>query len=157
MSIVSASNCLILLCFLLLLASVFPSIRVFSNEPALCIRKYLQYHVLLFKRGDSRTQFSKTSLMLKWCTLDCNGTKWRTVASLFETIILFILSLYSSRINNLKFFSLCCTLNMLNSSFSLPILIIHNDLLTNSFQRIISLIILILFIFSVSSIIMKTC
>ena len=32
------SNCLILCCPLILLLSVFPSIRVFSNELALCIR-----------------------------------------------------------------------------------------------------------------------
>ena len=32
------SNHLILCCFLLLLPSIFPSIRVFSNKSALCIR-----------------------------------------------------------------------------------------------------------------------
>ena len=32
------SNCLILCCSLLLLPSIFPSIRIFSNESALCIR-----------------------------------------------------------------------------------------------------------------------
>ena len=35
---VMASNCLILCCPLLLLPSVFPSIRIFSNESVLCIR-----------------------------------------------------------------------------------------------------------------------
>ena len=37
MESVLPSNHLILCCLLLLLASIFPSIRVFSNEPALCI------------------------------------------------------------------------------------------------------------------------
>ena len=35
---VMPSNYLILCCLLLLLPSIFPSIRVFSNESALCIR-----------------------------------------------------------------------------------------------------------------------
>ena len=45
----------------------FPMNRLFASE-SIC-------NVLLFKRGDCRTQFSKSSLMLKWCTLDCNGNK----------------------------------------------------------------------------------
>ena len=42
-----AVNHLILCCFLLLLPSTFPSIRVFSNELALCIRwpKYWSYDI----------------------------------------------------------------------------------------------------------------
>ena len=42
---VMPSNHLILCCPLLLLPSIFPSIRVFSNESALCIRwpKYLSF------------------------------------------------------------------------------------------------------------------
>ena len=49
MSIVSVmpSNHLILCCLLLLLPSIFPSIRVFSNESALCIRwpKYWSFSI----------------------------------------------------------------------------------------------------------------
>jgi len=40
--LVISSNLLILCCPLLLLPSIFPSIRVFSNELALCIR-YPEY------------------------------------------------------------------------------------------------------------------
>ena len=36
--IVMPSNCLILYCLLFLLPSIFPGIKVFSNESALCIR-----------------------------------------------------------------------------------------------------------------------
>ena len=47
--LVMSSNHLILCCPLLLLPSIFPSIRVFSNESALCIRwpKYwsLSFHI----------------------------------------------------------------------------------------------------------------
>ena len=41
------SNYLILCCPLLLLASIFPSIKVFSNESALCIRwpKYWSFSI----------------------------------------------------------------------------------------------------------------
>ena len=44
---VISSNCLILCCPLYPLPSIFPSIRVFSNEPALCIRwpKYQSFNV----------------------------------------------------------------------------------------------------------------
>ena len=45
--LVTPSNYLILCCPLLLLASVFPSIRVFSNESVLCIRwpKYWSFSI----------------------------------------------------------------------------------------------------------------
>ena len=44
------SNHLILCCFLLLLPSIFPSIRVFSNKSALCIRwpKYWSFNFSSF-------------------------------------------------------------------------------------------------------------
>ena len=44
---VMTSNCLILCCPLLLLPSIFPSIRVFSNESVLCIRwpKYCSFSI----------------------------------------------------------------------------------------------------------------
>ena len=43
---VMSSNHLIFCCLLLLLPSIFPNIRVFSNESALCIRwpKYWSFH-----------------------------------------------------------------------------------------------------------------
>ena len=44
---VMPSNHLILCCFLLFLPSIFPSIRVFSNDPVLCIRwpKYSSFSI----------------------------------------------------------------------------------------------------------------
>ena len=44
---VMPSNDLILCCFLLFLPSIFPSIRVFSNDPVLCIRwpKYSSFSI----------------------------------------------------------------------------------------------------------------
>ena len=49
---VMPSNHLILCCPLLVLPSVFPSIRVFSNESALCIR-WLKYWSFCFRRSPS--------------------------------------------------------------------------------------------------------
>jgi len=49
---VMPSNHLILCCPLLILPSVFPSIRVFSNESALCIR-WLKYWSFRFHRSPS--------------------------------------------------------------------------------------------------------
>ena len=54
--LVTVSNHLILCCFLFLLSSIFPSIRVFPNESALCIRwsKYWSF------------SFTKSQTKLKW-------------------------------------------------------------------------------------------
>ena len=47
MELVMPSNHLILSCPLLLLSSIFPSIKVFSNEPAVCVRwsKYWSFSI----------------------------------------------------------------------------------------------------------------
>ena len=56
--LVMPSNHLVLCCPLLLLPSVFPSIRVFSNESALCIRwpKYLFIQQWFGSRNESLIQ-----------------------------------------------------------------------------------------------------
>ena len=69
MSIVSVmpSNHLILCCPLLLLPSIFPSIRVFSNESALCIRwpKYWSFSFNISPSNEhSRLIYTSVSLLL---------------------------------------------------------------------------------------------
>ena len=56
MESVLPSNHLILCCLLLLLASIFPSIRVFSNEPALCMEQRLQWRQRTLKAGDEKLE-----------------------------------------------------------------------------------------------------
>ena len=70
MSIVSVmpSNHLIFCCLLLLLHSIFPSIRVFSNESAPCIRwpKYLSFS---FNRSPSNEHIELISIRMNWLDL----------------------------------------------------------------------------------------
>ena len=63
---VMPSNRLILCCPLLLLPSIFPSIRVFSNESALCIRwpKYWSFSISTFNEYSEQT-----SLRIDWLDL----------------------------------------------------------------------------------------
>ena len=62
------ANCLILCHPLLLLLSIFPSIRVFSSEPALCIRwpKYWSFH---FSISLSREYSELISFKIDWFDL----------------------------------------------------------------------------------------
>ncbi|CAN0357163.1 unnamed protein product [Rangifer tarandus platyrhynchus] len=70
MSIVSAmpSNHLILCCPLLLLLSIFPSIRVFSNESALCIR-WPKYWSFSFSITSSSEYSGLISFRMDWLDL----------------------------------------------------------------------------------------
>ena len=70
MSIVSVmpSNHLIFCCPLLLLPSIFPSIRVFSNESALCIR-WLKYRSCSFNISPSNEHPGLISLRMDWLDL----------------------------------------------------------------------------------------
>ena len=63
---VMPSNFLILCCPLLHLPSIFPSIRIFSNESALCIRwpKYWSFSI-----GPSNECSGLTSLRINWLDL----------------------------------------------------------------------------------------
>ena len=56
---------LILCCPLLLLPSIFPSIRVFSNEPALCIR-WPKYWSFSFSSSPSNKYLGLISFRIDW-------------------------------------------------------------------------------------------
>ena len=76
MSIQSAmtSNHLILCCPLLLPPSIFPSIRVFSNESALCIR-WLKYWSFSFSISPSNEYSGLISFRMAWLDLlEVQGT-----------------------------------------------------------------------------------
>ena len=62
------SNYLILCCPLLLLPSIFPSIRIFSNELALCIR-WPNYWSFSFNTIPSNEQSGLTSFRMDWLDL----------------------------------------------------------------------------------------
>ena len=65
---VSDANHLILCCPLLLLASIFPNIRVFSNESALCIR-WPKYWSVSFNISPSNEQSGLISFRIDWLDL----------------------------------------------------------------------------------------
>ena len=62
---VMPSNLLILCCPLLLLPSIFPSIRVFSNESVLCIR-WLKYWSFSFSISPSNEYSGLISFRMDW-------------------------------------------------------------------------------------------
>ena len=62
---VMPSNHLILCCHLLLLPSVFPSIRVFSNESVLCIR-WSKYWSFSFSTSPSHEYSGLISFRMDW-------------------------------------------------------------------------------------------
>ena len=82
---VMPSKHLILCCLLLLLASIFPSIRVFSNQSALCIRwpKYWSLHniflmwilILVFIISFLCGYYYSYFIMVKW---GCKLFRWQT-------------------------------------------------------------------------------
>ena len=66
--LVMPSNHLILCCPLLLLPSVFPSIRIFSNEPVLCIR-WPKYWSFSFSISPSNEYSGLISFRIDWVDL----------------------------------------------------------------------------------------
>ena len=66
--LVMPSNLLILCCRLLLLPSIFPSIRVFSNESALCIR-WPKYWSFSFNINPSNEHPGLISFRMDWLDL----------------------------------------------------------------------------------------
>ena len=68
MESVMPSNYLILCCLLLLLPSIFPSIRVFSNESALHI-KWPKYWSFSFNINPSNEHPGRISLRIDWLDL----------------------------------------------------------------------------------------
>ena len=67
------SNHLILYCPFLLLPSIFPSIRVFSNESALCIR-WSKYWSFSFSVSPSNEYSGLISFRIYWFDLEVQGT-----------------------------------------------------------------------------------
>ena len=65
---VMPSNYLILCCLLLLLSSIFPSIRIFSNEQALCIR-WPMYWSFRFSISPSNECSGLISFRINWFDL----------------------------------------------------------------------------------------
>ena len=78
---VMPSNHLILCCPLLLLPSIFPSIRVFSNESVLCIRWPLEYWSFSFNISPSNEHSGLISFRMDW--LDLPAVQW-TLKSLLQ-------------------------------------------------------------------------
>jgi len=68
---VMPSNHLILCCPLLLPPSIFPSIRIFSNESALCIR-WPKYWNFSFNIGPSNEHSGLISFRMDWLDLLAN-------------------------------------------------------------------------------------
>ena len=66
--LVMPSNHLILCCPLLLLPPIFPTIRVFSNESALCIR-WLKYWSFSFNISPSKEHPGQISFRMDWLDL----------------------------------------------------------------------------------------
>ena len=65
---VGDANHLVLCCPILLLASIFPNIRVFSNESALCIR-WPKYWSVSFNISPSNEQSGLISFRIDWLDL----------------------------------------------------------------------------------------
>ena len=92
------SNHLILYCPLLLLPSIFPSIRVFSNESALCIR-WPNYWNFSFSISPSNEYSRLISFRMDWFDLAVQGTlksllQYHTSkASIFQHSALFTVQL----------------------------------------------------------------
>ena len=71
--LVMPSNHLIICCHLLLLPSIFPSIRVFSNESVLCIR-WPKYWSFSFSISPSNEYSGLISFRMDWFDLAIQGT-----------------------------------------------------------------------------------
>ena len=84
--LVMLSNHFILCHPLLLLPSIFPSIRVFSNESALCIR-WPKYWSFSFSISPSNEYSGLASFRIEWFDLlDVQGTLKSSLAPQFESI-----------------------------------------------------------------------
>ena len=91
--LVALSNHLILYCPLLLLPSIFPRIRVFSNDPALRIRwpKYWRFN---FSISPSNEYSGLISFKIDWFDLlAVQGTLKSSLETQFESINSLVLSL----------------------------------------------------------------
>ena len=89
---VMPSNHLILCHHLPLLPSVFPSIRVFSSESALCIR-WPKYWSFSFSISPSNEHSGLISFRIDWFDLAVQGTLKSSAAPQFKSINSLVLSL----------------------------------------------------------------
>ena len=90
--LVMPSNHLILYCPLLLLSSIFPSIRVFSSESALCIR-WPQYWSFSFRISPSNEYSGLISFKMDWFDrLAVQGTQESSLTPQFKSISCLVLS-----------------------------------------------------------------
>ena len=90
--LVMPSNPLIICCHLLLPPSIFPSIRVFSNESALCIR-WQKYWSLSFNVSPSNEYSGLISFRMDWLDLlAVHGTLNSSPTPQFESINSSVLS-----------------------------------------------------------------
>ena len=99
--LVILSNCLFICCHLLLLLSIFPSIRVFSNESAFCIR---EPNIGAYFNNSSSTVYSELiSFRIDWFDLlTVKGTLKRLPASQFKSISSSVISiLYGSTLTSI--------------------------------------------------------
>ena len=87
------SNHLIFFCPLLFLLSIFPSIRVFSTESALCIRQP-KYWSFSFSVSPSNEYLGLISFRIDWLDLlAVQGTQESSLAPQFESINSLVFSL----------------------------------------------------------------
>ena len=90
---VMPSSHLILCCPLLLLPSIFPSIRVFSNESVLCIR-WPKYSSFSFSISPSNEYSGLISFRMDWLGLFAvQGTPKSSKASILQHLAFFIVQL----------------------------------------------------------------
>ena len=90
--LVMPSNHLILCCPLLLLPSIFPSIRVFSNESALHIR-WPKYWSLSFNISPSNEHPGLISFRVDWLDLlAVQGTPTPQLKSINSSVLIFLYS-----------------------------------------------------------------
>ena len=86
-------NHLIFFCPLLFLPSIFPSIRVFSSESALCIR-WPKYWSFSFSISPSNEYLGLISVKIHWFDLlAAQGNQESSLAPQFESIISLVFSL----------------------------------------------------------------
>ena len=90
---VKLSNHLILCHALLLLPSIFPSIRVFSNESALCIR-WPKYWSFSYSVSPSNEYSELIFFRMDWFDLLVVQETLKSPAPLFKTISSLMLSLF---------------------------------------------------------------
>ena len=83
--IVMLSNNLILCHRLLILPSIFPSIRVFSNELTLCIR-WPKYWSFSFRISPSKEYLGLISFTIDWFDLCCPSDSQESPAPQFKSI-----------------------------------------------------------------------